>query len=83
MNRTIGLLQKFWQVLHRLSLITICKAFMRPHVDYGNVVSDQACNNSFHKRLELIEYNAILARTAAIRGTSKEKFYQELGFESS
>ena len=34
------------------------------------------------KKLESIQYNACLALTGAIRGSSKEKIYQELGFES-
>ena len=37
---------------------------------------------SFHHKLEAIQYNACLAITSAIRGTSKEKLYQELGLES-
>ena len=37
-NRTIGLLRKFQQVLLRPSLITIYKAFIWPHLDYGDVV---------------------------------------------
>ena len=37
---------------------------------------------SFHHKLESIQYNACLAITDAIRGTSKEKRYQELGLES-
>ena len=47
-NRTIGLLRKFQQVLPRPSLITIYKAFIRPYLDYGDVIFDQAFNNSFH-----------------------------------
>ena len=39
-------------------------------------------NMSFHHKLESIQYNACLAITGAIRGTSKEKLYQELGLES-
>ena len=82
-NRTIGLLRKFQQVLPRPSLITIYKVFIRPHLDYGDVIFDQAFNNSFHQTLESIQYNTALAITGAIRGTSKEKLDQELGFESS
>ena len=82
MNRAIGLLRKFQQVLPRPSLITIYKAFIRPHLDYGDVIFNQAFNKYFHQRLESIQFNAALAITGAIRGTSKEKFYQELGFES-
>ena len=33
-------------------------------------------------KIEFIEYNAVLAITGAIRGTSREKLYQELGLES-
>ena len=81
-NRNLGLLRKFQQVLPRPSLTIIYKSFMRPHLDHGGVIFDQAFNNSFHQRLESIQYNATLAITGAIRGTSKEKLYQELGFES-
>ena len=81
-NRIIGLLWKFQQVLPRTSLITIYKAFIRPHLDYVDVIFDQAFDNSFHQRLESIQYNAALAITETIRGTSRESLYQELGFES-
>ena len=36
---------------------------------------------SFHQNLESILYNTCLAITGTIRGTSKEKLYQELGLE--
>ena len=75
-------MRKFQQALPRSSLITIYKALIRPHLDYRDVVFDQAFNDSFHQRLESIQYNAALAITAATKGTSKEKLYQELGFES-
>ena len=81
-NRIIGLLWKFQQVLPRTSLITIYKAFIRPHLDYVDFIFDQAFDNSFHQRLESIQYNAALAITETIRGTSRESLYQELGFES-
>ena len=78
-NRTIGLLRKLQSLLPRAALITIYKAFVRPH---GDVLYDQAFNASFHEKLESIQYNACFALTGAIRGTSKEKMYQELGLES-
>ena len=77
-NITIGLLRKFQQVLPTPSLITIYKVFIRPHLDYGDVIFDQAFNNSFHQRLESIQYNAALAITGAIRETSKEKLYHSI-----
>ena len=81
-KRTKGLLQKFQQVLPKPSLITIYKAFIRPYLDYGDVIFDQTFSNFFHKRLESIKYKAALVITGATRGTSKGKLYQELGFES-
>ena len=68
--------------LPRQVLITIYKAFVRPHLDYGDIIYDQAYNASFHQKLEKIQYNACIAITGVIRGTSKEKIYQELGLES-
>ena len=81
--KTIGLLRKFQNFLPRKSLLTIYKSFMRPHFDYGDIIYDQTYNTSFHQRLESLQYNATLAITVAIRGTSKEKlYYNELGLES-
>ena len=45
-------------------------------------IYDRAYNTSFHQNIESIQYNAALAITGAVRGTSREKLYQELGFES-
>ena len=36
----------------------------------------------FYQNLEYIQYNVCLGITGAIRGTSKERLYQELGLES-
>ena len=81
-NETIGLLKKLSNLLPRQALVTIYKTFIRPHLDYGDVLYDQAFHNSFHAKMESIQYNACLAITGAIRGTSREKIYQELGLES-
>ena len=81
-NKTIGLLRKLQNTLPRTSLITIFKSFIRPLLDYGDIIYDRAYNTSFHQNIESIQYNAALAITGAVRGTSREKLYQELGFES-
>ena len=36
----------------------------------------------FVKKLELVQYKVALAITGAIKGTSRKKFYEELGSES-
>ena len=81
-SKTIGLLRKLQNTLPRLSLCTIYKLFIRPHLDYGNIIYDQAYNASFQQKLENIQYNAALANTGAISGTYKEKLFEELGSES-
>ena len=81
-NKTVALLRKFQNILPRSALLTIYKCFVRTHVDYVDIIYDQAFNNSFHKKNESLQYNAALAITGAIRGTSREKIYQELGLES-
>ena len=81
-NKTIGLIRKLQNLLPRSALVTLYKAFVRPHLDYGDILYDQAHNESLHLKLESIQYNACLTITGAIRGSSREKLYQELGFES-
>ena len=79
MIKTIGLLSELQAVLPRPSLVTTYKAFTRPHLDYGDIIYGQAYKESFHQKLESIQYNAALSITVAIRSTFREKLYQELG----
>ena len=59
------------------SLLTIYKSF-----DYGDVIYDQPNNSHLSDKIESVQYNTALAITGAIRGTSEEKLYQEVGLES-
>ena len=81
-NKTIGLLHKLQALTPRQSFVTVYKAFIRPHLDYGDIIYDQTYNESFHQKIESIQYNAALAITGAIRDTSREKLYKGLGLES-
>ena len=65
-----------------MPLLTICKSFIRPHFDYGDVIYDQAYTALFHQKIESVQYNSALAITGAIRGTSKKKLYHELSLET-
>ena len=80
-NKGIGLITRLYSFLPRKTLINIYKAFIRPHIDYGDVIYDDPSNIKFSQKIESVQYNAALAITGAIRGTSREKLYQELGFE--
>ena len=81
-RKIIGLIRKLQPIIPRAALLTIYKSFLRPHLDYGDVIYDRAFNESFQNKLESVQYNAALAITGAIRGSSREKLYQELGLES-
>ena len=81
-NKTIGLLYKLQTLLPRAPLITIYKSFIRPHLDYGDMIYDQTFNILFQQKMETIQYNAALAITGAIRGSSREKLSHQLGFET-
>ena len=56
-------------------LVRVYKSFVRPQLDYRDILYDQTFNSSFHESLKLIQYNAVLATTGTIRGTSREKLY--------
>ena len=81
-SKTVGLLRGFQPILPRSSLLTIYKTFIRGQLDFADVIYNQTCNSSFHEKLESIQCKACLAITGAIRETSSEKLYQELGLES-
>ena len=51
-NKTIGLLRKLQNILRVPSLLTIFKSFIRPHLDYGDIIYDQAYNPSFQQKGE-------------------------------
>ena len=57
-------------------------AFIRPHLDYGDIAYDKPNNETFINKIEKAQYDAALAITGAIRGTSREKLYAERGIES-
>ena len=63
-------------------MLTIYKSFLRPHLDYGGVIYYRAFNESFQNKLESVQYNATLAITGAIRGSSRQTLYQQLDLES-
>ena len=81
-NKTIWLLRELQNTLPRPSLLTNYKSSIRPHLDYGDIVYDQAYSASFQQKVESIQYNAAVAITGAMRGTSKEKHFEELDLES-
>ena len=65
-NKGIGLITRLRRYLPRNSLLTIYKAFIRLHLDYGDVVYDYPGNASFMQKLESVLFNAPLTITSYI-----------------
>ncbi len=91
-RRGIGMLRFLSKYLPRHTLNEMYKLYVRPHLDYGDVIYHLPQNicefsqtvtltNSMEK-LESVQYSAALAITGAWKGTSRQKIYDELGWES-
>ena len=72
-NKGISTIKKLKHTLPRKSLLTIYKAFLRSHIDYGHVIYDQYSNQSFFEKLESVQYKAVLAIIGAIQAIPREK----------
>ena len=60
-------------LIHFIITTTILIHFIRRHLDYSDVIFDQHYNNSFHQKLDSTQYDAALAITGAVGGSSMEK----------
>ena len=63
----------------------IYKLYVRPHLDYGDIIYhryDPEMQSTFTHKLEQIQYSAALAVSGAWRGTSRQRLYEELGWEA-
>ena len=59
--------------LPRQGLVTIYKAFTRPHLDYGDIVYDKPNTETFINKIEKAQFDTALEIAGAIRWTSREK----------
>ena len=80
-NKRNGIIKWLSNTLPRNYFLPIYKSFIRPNLDYCDIIYDQPSNESFCTKIERIHYNAALAITGAIKGTSQTKLYKEPGLE--
>lgn len=52
---------------------------VRHHLDYGDIIYDIVFNESFHNKIETVQYNPTFAMTG---GNNTETLYKELDLES-
>ena len=81
-NKLAITLRKIYLYMSRKSLVTIYKSSVRLHLAYADIIFDKPSNASFLNKIEPAQHNAALTIAGTIRGTSKEKLYQELGFQT-
>ena len=91
-RKGVGLLRMLSNYLPRDALCQIYKSYVRSQLDYGDVIyhnpsktNDLFCSSHLSlwmEKIESVQYSAALAVTGAWRGTSRDKLYNELGWES-
>ena len=54
-NKGIGIIRKLACILPRESLITVYKSFVRPHIDYSDIIYDQPNTDSSCNMTERVQ----------------------------
>ena len=80
-SRGIGIIRFLSKYVHRDILDQMYKLYVRPHLDYIDVVYHNQ-NSSLMSGLESIQYAAALAVSGTWQGTNTDKLFEELGWES-
>ena len=91
-KRLIGILKYLSRYLPLKTLDLIYKSFIRPHLDYADIIfhipqSPSLFDSSITltplmDKIERVQYQAALAITGCWQGSNQSKLYEELGWES-
>ena len=63
--KTIGIIKNLSTVHPQHCLITICKSYLKPHLDYGDLLYDKPNNESICQKLEVLNSMLLLASQVA------------------
>ena len=55
--------------------MTIYKLFVRPHLNYGDIIYGQPNNESLNQKIERVQCNTALAITGIFKETFQSKLY--------
>ena len=77
----VTLLKFLSKYVDRNVLAMSYKMYVRPHLDYGDVIFHNQ-RADLMKLIERVQYKAALIVSGCWKGTSQEKLYEELGWES-
>ena len=80
-NKGLGILRYLKKYANRKVLDKMYKMYVRPHLEYGDVVFHGQTKESCD-RIESVQYRAALIVSGCWKGTNRIKLYNELGWES-
>lgn len=80
-NRKLDNLKRLRFKLDRKTLEVLYKSFIRPTIEYANIVWDN-CDDECKLMLEKVQLDAARIVTGGIKGTSHRALYKESGWES-
>ena len=69
-NIFMGIMKKLSSTLSRNCLLTIYKTFIRPILDYVDVIYDKPVIEFFIDKLHMVQYNTALVSTGAIKSNN-------------
>ena len=71
----IDLIRRLSVNLCRNAFLPIYKSFIRPHLEYGDILYDKPNTDNFQKIMEKVLCRVFLAITGGIQQTSTERLY--------
>jgi len=80
-SRLLAILKQFKYRWSRMALETCYKSFIRPIIEYGNILYD-SCTVKLSKQLESLQGEAARLVTGTKKGTSVSGLIRELGWKS-
>ena len=60
-------------ILSRESSLRIYESFVRPNLDYADIIYNKPFHVSFKRKIEMVQYKAALVITGVVKGTSSDR----------
>ena len=60
-------------ILSRESSLRIYESFVRPNLDYADIIYNKPFHESFKRKIEMVQYKAALVITGVVKGTSSDR----------
>ena len=71
-NKTIRIMKRLYLILSRKNLSIIYKSFVRSNFDYADIIYDNTFNESFKRKIEMVQFKATPLIIGTIKGASRD-----------